>query len=60
LYCNIDKLIKINKIIIHRLNFGVSLLILVQEIQAEGRHAIDSPGNPNAPEMPPEDYELSA
>lgn len=31
---------------------------LVQEVQAEGKHAIDSPGNPMAPEMPPEDYAL--
>lgn len=32
--------------------------ILVQEVQAEGRYAIDSPGNPNNPEIPPEDYAL--
>lgn len=31
---------------------------LVQEVQAEGRYAIDSPGNPNNPEIPPEDYAL--
>lgn len=30
----------------------------MQEVQAEGRHAIDSPGNPNNPEIPPEDYAL--
>ncbi|KAG4068784.1 hypothetical protein HA402_002475 [Bradysia odoriphaga] len=30
----------------------------VQEVQAEGRYAIDSPGNPNNPEIPPEDYAL--
>ncbi|XP_017786277.1 PREDICTED: beta-parvin [Nicrophorus vespilloides] len=30
----------------------------VQEVQAEGRHAIDSPGNPTAPIIPPEEYEL--
>lgn len=34
------------------------MLILVQEIQDEGKYAIDSPGNPNAPEIPPEDYNL--
>lgn len=33
-------------------------LCLVQEVQTEGRIAIDSPGKPNAPEIPPEDYEL--
>lgn len=31
----------------------------VQEIQEEGKHAIDSPGNPNNPIIPPEDYNLS-
>lgn len=31
---------------------------IVQEIQEEGRHAIDSPGAPNQPEFPPEDYIL--
>lgn len=30
----------------------------VQEVQVEGAIAIDSPGNPNAPEIPPEDYNL--
>ncbi|XP_031625301.1 alpha-parvin [Contarinia nasturtii] len=30
----------------------------VQEVQEEGRHAIDDPGAPNAPEIPPEDYIL--
>lgn len=30
----------------------------MQEVQIEGRFAIDSPGKPNAPEIPPEDYEL--
>lgn len=33
-------------------------LVLVQEIQQEGKYAIDSPGLPNAPEIPPEDYNL--
>lgn len=33
-------------------------LFLVQEIEAEGRHSIDSPGSPNAPEIPPEYYAL--
>lgn len=33
---------------------------LVQEVQEEGRHAIDDPGAPNAPEIPPEDYILRA
>lgn len=32
--------------------------VVVQEVQAEGRYAIDSPGSPNAPEIPPEDYAL--
>lgn len=31
----------------------------VQEVQAEGRYAIDSPGSPTAPEIPPEEYTLS-
>lgn len=35
------------------------LKISVQEIQAEGKYAIDSPGSPTAPEIPPEDYTLS-
>lgn len=39
-------------------NCSVFLIILVQEVQAEGRYAIDSPGNPNNPEIPPEDYAL--
>lgn len=30
----------------------------MQEVQNEGKYAIDSPGNPNAPEIPPEDYNL--
>lgn len=30
----------------------------VQEVQQEGKYAIDSPGKPNAPEIPPEDYNL--
>lgn len=30
----------------------------VQEVQAEGKYAIDSPGSPTAPIVPPEDYEL--
>lgn len=34
------------------------MIILVQEVQQEGKHAIDSPGLPNAPEIPPEDYNL--
>lgn len=33
-------------------------MFLVQEVQEEGRHAIDGPGSPNAPEFPPEDYIL--
>lgn len=32
--------------------------ISVQEVQEEGRHAIDDPGAPNSPEIPPEDYIL--
>jgi parvin len=31
----------------------------VEEVQTEGKIAIDSPGNPNAIEIPPEDYNLS-
>lgn len=34
-------------------------VFLVQEIQEEGKYAIDSPGKPNAPEIPPEDYNLN-
>ncbi|XP_056633977.1 beta-parvin isoform X2 [Diorhabda sublineata] len=30
----------------------------VQEVQAEGKYAIDSPGCPTAPVIPPEDYNL--
>lgn len=30
----------------------------VQDVQSEGRTAIDSPGKPNAPEVPPEEYAL--
>lgn len=30
----------------------------MQEVQAEGKYAIDSPGSPMAPEMPPEEYAL--
>lgn len=33
-------------------------MILVQDVQAEGKYAIDSPGSPTAPEFPPEDYSL--
>lgn len=32
--------------------------LLVQEVQEEGRYAIDSPGSPTAPDLPPEDYAL--
>lgn len=28
------------------------------EVQQEGKYAIDSPGNPTAPVIPPEEYEL--
>ena len=34
------------------------LSFLVQEVQEEGKHAIDSPGIAANPDMPPEDYEL--
>lgn len=30
----------------------------VLEVQQEGKYAIDSPGNPTAPVIPPEEYEL--
>lgn len=30
----------------------------VQEVEAEGKYAIDSPGSPNAPIVPPEEYAL--
>lgn len=30
----------------------------MQGLQAEGKYAIDSPGSPTAPEIPPEDYTL--
>lgn len=33
-------------------------LFSVQEVQEEGKNAIDSPGSPNAPVIPPEEYEL--
>lgn len=46
----------INSMSIILFNFFFS--ILVQEVQEEGRHAIDDPGAPNAPEIPPEDYIL--
>lgn len=36
----------------------MKISFLVQEVQEEGKHAIDSPGKPNAPEIPPEDYNL--
>lgn len=39
-------------------NCFVLVFISVQEVQEEGRYAIDSPGSPNAPEIPPEDYAL--
>lgn len=38
---------------------NILFLFLVQEIQEEGKYAIDSPGKPNAPEIPPEDYNLN-
>lgn len=30
----------------------------VQEVQEEGKHAIDSPGSPTAIDHPPEEYDL--
>jgi len=30
----------------------------VQGVQDEGKHAIDSPGNPIAADLPPEEYAL--
>nr|CAD7453020.1 unnamed protein product [Timema tahoe] len=30
----------------------------VQEVQQEGKYAIDSPGSPTAPDLPPEEYDL--
>jgi len=30
----------------------------VKEVATEGKHAIDSPGMPKSPEMPPEEYQL--
>ena len=32
--------------------------ISVQEVQQEGKHAIDSPGSPMASTLPPEEYAL--
>lgn len=32
--------------------------VLVEEVQAEGKYAIDSPGSPTTPLIPPEDYDL--
>lgn len=37
----------------------VHLFFTVQDVQAEGKYAIDSPGSPIAPEIPPEEYSLS-
>lgn len=34
------------------------LFLVVLEVQQEGKYAIDSPGNPTAPVIPPEEYEL--
>jgi parvin len=34
------------------------LFVLVQDVQEEGKHAIDSPGSPTAPDLPPEEYTL--
>ena len=36
----------------------IFLFILVQEVQEEGKNAIDSPGSPMAPTLPPEEYAL--
>lgn len=36
----------------------IQYFFVVQEVQAEGKYAIDSPGNPTAPDHPPEDYTL--
>lgn len=33
-------------------------MFLVQEIQQEGKHAIDSPGSPLSADIPPEIYSL--
>lgn len=33
-------------------------MLLVQEVQAEGKNAIDSPGFATALNLPPEDYNL--
>lgn len=34
------------------------IFILVQEVQEEGKYAIDSPGYAATPDMPPEEYAL--
>lgn len=31
---------------------------VVQKVQEEGKHAIDSPGSPSQIDIPPEDYAL--
>lgn len=36
----------------------VLILFLVQEVQAEGKYAIDSPGCATVLNLPPEDYNL--
>lgn len=32
--------------------------VIVQEVQEEGKYAIDSPGNPAMSDLPPEEYTL--
>lgn len=34
------------------------IFFIVQKVQEEGKHAIDSPGSPNQFDIPPEDYTL--
>jgi hypothetical protein len=38
----------------------MTLFVLVQDVQEEGKHAIDSPGSPTAPDLPPEEYTLGS
>lgn len=33
-------------------------IVTVQEVQEEGKYAIDSPGNPAMADVPPEEYTL--
>jgi hypothetical protein len=42
----------------HETDKYLKWVVSVQEVQEEGKHAIDSPGSPTAPDLPPEEYTL--